>query len=66
MYKIFKQYHNEDTTVGVENALHSELTLPVITVCNDVAYKRKVENLDLDEYLNATFSFEEMFPNAGI
>lgn len=64
MYEIFVQYHREETTIGVENVQFTELQLPVITLCSDVAFKRKIQSMNVEEYLNVTFGFEELFPDS--
>lgn len=66
MLNIIKQYHNEETSIGVDNSLHDELLLPVISICSDVPYKRKVETMAKEEYINATHSYEELFQNEGM
>jgi hypothetical protein len=65
MYNIFVQYSLEETSIGVENVENTNLLLPVVSICSDVPYKRKVNTMDEEEYLNATFGYEELFPNAG-
>lgn len=63
---IFEDFALQSTNIGIDYVLHERLNLPRVTMCNARPYKAPMDNAaDEEEFLNKTWSYEEMFPDSN-
>ncbi len=60
---IFAKWMANETATSTQYIHNKKLQLPYITLCPKKPFKCTMRTFTEDEYLNCTYSFEELFPN---
>lgn len=68
-FQIFLKFSEGETTTVIDiiDVEEGKMFYPVMTFCNKDGYKTEATDIsDLEEYLNKTYDFEEIFEDFGI